>query len=269
MVMLASRPLEKYKDLYDLFGGNDYHVSEKIDGVRVIVRDNIAYTRAGKVIRNRHMQDFFTKISGKYEGFILDGEFKLGDLHNTSAVVNSYDRDISGFKYYLFDVISNFEMDFHSRNKILKFSEPPSDCIIHHDSTLMSAKYAKIFYDQIIKEGGEGIIIRSNKPYKSGRSPRSVENFTMLKIVGSKIGTGTIISINEGYTKENVKSNTLGSITVKSDGEIFNIGSGFTDELKNKIYKNKSDYLNKTVVFKYHCCTNGLPRHCVFKYIKD
>lgn len=79
--------------------------SEKLDGIRCIIKDGIALSRTLKPIRNRYIQS----ILGRPELNGLDGELIVGDpaasdcMRKTNSGVMSFDGE-PDFAYYVFDI---------------------------------------------------------------------------------------------------------------------------------------------------------------------
>lgn len=141
-----------------------------------------------------------------------------------------------------------------------------------------------------IELGYEGGILRSPKSwYKHGRSTLREE--IMLKVKRYQDDEATIVgfeeqlhnaneaTINElGHTtrsshKENmIGKDTLGAIIVKCDKfqEEFNIGTGFNDALRRKLWDERTSLIGKKVTFKYFLVgIKDRPRFPVFKGFRD
>lgn len=83
--------------------------SPKLDGIRCIVRNGVAYSRSNKPIRNRYIQQCVSEYSSDLEG--LDGELIVGsptacDVYRvTNSAVMSADGT-PDFKFFVFDRIN-------------------------------------------------------------------------------------------------------------------------------------------------------------------
>ena len=77
-------------------------ISPKLDGIRAIVKDGVVYSRTGKPIPNKYVQDLFSHFNG------LDGELIVGNptdknvFQNTTSGVMSIEGMPNVF-YYVFD----------------------------------------------------------------------------------------------------------------------------------------------------------------------
>lgn len=146
-------------------------------------------------------------------------------------------------------------------------------------------------YEEIcLSMGYEGVMVRDpNSPYKEGRSTEA-EGY-LLKLKRFADGEAKIVNFEEkmhnaneaeedllGRTKRSqakaglVPTGTLGKIYVvdiKSKIE-FEIGTGFNDALRAKIWRSRKSYLGKIVKYKYQ--SKGMkdkPRFPVFLGFRD
>lgn len=127
-------------------------------------------------------------------------------------------------------------------------------------------------------------MIRSgNGPYKCGRS--TVREGSLLKfkrfVDAEAIVTGfqeQMENTNDaekdafGRTKRSsakdgmVPKGTLGAVVVDFNGDTLTIGSGFNDEQRAEVWRNKKKYLGKTVNFTYQDAgKKNLPRFPIFR----
>jgi DNA ligase-1 len=144
-----------------------------------------------------------------------------------------------------------------------------------------------VFEQKCIDEGFEGIMIRSvNGPYKLGRSTENegyllkLKRFEdseaeVLELVEKLRNDNEATKDNTGHTKrqtlqENMTPmNTLGAMVVKDvrTGVKFNIGSGFDDLLRETVWKDKANYVGKTIKYRHQpsgAKEAGAPRFPVF-----
>ena len=117
-------------------------------------------------------------------------------------------------------------------------------------------------YDQILNEGYEGIIVRNiNYLYTRKRSTG------MMKFKPKKQDEYKIVGFNEEISIEGIPKNSLGSlICCGDDGTLFNVGTGFTQEQRQKYWEIRNILIGKTCLVSYQHTTSGrgVPRFPVF-----
>ena len=259
-------------------------ISNKLDGIRCLVIDSVAYSRSLKPIRNKHVQQLFGKP--EYNG--LDGELVVGDIYakdvfqkTTSGVMSA--EGTPDVKFYVFDICTAPEETFTARRFILhhKLKNLPSDSNV----VMLEQHYVETLYDlqQYLEDerikGGEGLICRNpNGKYKYGRSTPKEQLSVKLKffeteefeVIGfeERMHNNNEATTNElGYTersscKENlIPMNTLGSLVLKYGDSHFKCGTGFTDDQRQEIWDNKESYLGKLASIRYMSVgSKNLPR---------
>jgi DNA ligase-1 len=255
----------------------------KYDGIRVFIRDGVAYTRSLKPVRSEEIQSWVSWNKDWLEG--MDGEIICGDpteqgcFQRTSSFVMSYDKS-DEFTFYVFDkwdepdtfrnrvwaaaeaIGKNFNFDLH-----IKLAETRE---------LNTMDEINQFHEEMIAQGQEGIILRDpHSYYKFGRgSPVNCECIKMKE--GGWIDTECrILDFHEqmhngneatldnlGYTersghKEGLSGkNTLGSIEISGafqSGLEFTcrVGTGLDDRIRQAVWDDLDRYRNKIVKMKY------------------
>ena len=269
------------------------YISTKFDGVRAMVIDSVVYSRSLKPIRNNHVQKLFGKE--EYNGF--DGELIVGDIYakdvfqKTTSGVMSNDG-CPDVKFYVFDLWNLPDLDYESRQRVLQ------DLLLQ-DSTMSSVVYTMIhkchtvedldfFLKHEEKVGGEGLIGRNPLGrYKYGRSTPK-EQFSMkfkffkteeFEVIGftermhnsneqkrDELGYAERSSAKEGM----IPMNTLGSLVLKYGDDTFNVGTGFSDALRDEIWFNQEKYLGKLASIRYMSVgMDKLPRVPSFQGFRD
>lgn len=258
----------------------------KYDGIRVFIRDGVAYTRSLKPVRASEFQSWVSWNKEWLEG--MDGEIICGDptaqgcFQRTSSFVMSYDK-VDIFTFYVFDKWDEPDT-FENRFKYLQYQQgiwqknmKNPDAIKLADTREMETmEEIMAFHDEMIAQGQEGIILRDpHAYYKYGRgSPVKCECIKMKE--GGWIDTEcTIIGFHEqmhnaneasidnlGYTersghKENlIGKDTLGAIEVRGtfeDGSPFTcrVGTGLDDEIRQKVWDRRQGHIDLIVKMKY------------------
>ena len=192
----------------------------KYDGIRVFIRDGMAYTRSLKLVRNGEIQSWVRHHRDDLEG--LDGEIICGNptasncYHRTMSFVMSYDAQ-DEFTFYVFDKwdeVDTFEVRFAEVQKMVSMmninaGEGVDTHIKWADTiTLSTMEEVWAFHNEMIALGQEGIILRDpHSFYKYGRgSPVKCECIKMKE--GGWIDTEALITgFNEQM--ENTNEATL------------------------------------------------------------
>ncbi len=117
-------------------------------------------------------------------------------------------------------------------------------------------------YDKVIELGYEGIIVRHfQAPYQRKRST------LMMKFKPKKEDTYEIIGYEEEISIEGTPKATLGSLQCKSgDGNTFSVGTGFSEDLRHRLWQDRENLSGKIAKVKYQHLTSGrkVPRFPVF-----
>jgi len=243
----------------------------KLDGIRCMMVNGQAVTRSFKPIPNDYIRN---KLSTHIpDGF--DGEILLkNNLFNFQAISSAV-MSVMGepdFVFYIFDKYSELgykqrmnELDSESWIDSLLFAKRLLPITINNENELLD------FERKCLSEGFEGVMIRSpSGPYKFGRSTEK-EGY-LLKLKRFEDSEAIIISIEEQMENTNelrrdvfgraerssfksgkVPKGTMGSLVVKDiyTDLIFNVGTGFDDGLRQKIWINKEQYIGKIVKYKF------------------
>ena len=248
------------------------YVSTKLDGIRCVIIDGVAYSRSLKPIRNKFIQS----IIGKQEYNGLDGELIVGNVYDkdvfqktTSGVMS--EKGEPRFTFYVFDYFTNNEVDYSKRlERLLERNLYGKDGIVTlHQELCTSKEQVDKLLQRELELGGEGLILRSPiGKYKYGRSTPKQQLSIKVKffeqdefeIVGfeERYTNTNEATINElGYTsrsshKDNlVPTNTLGSLVLKCGDTTFKCGTGFDDALRKEIWGHKEKYLGKLASIRY------------------
>lgn len=248
------------------------YVSTKLDGIRCVIIDGVAYSRSLKPIRNKYIQSIIG--NEKYNGF--DGELVVGNIYDkdvfqktTSGVMS--EQGEPNFVFYVFDDFTQPTLPYSERADIMRYKvDTVTDHIKFLGQKLVDSK-ERIEYlletEQVV--GGEGLILRSpNGKYKYGRSTPKEQLSVKLKffeqdefeVVGftERMHNANQAKINElglqerSSHKDNlIPMNTLGSLILKYGDDSFQMGTGFTDEQRQEIWDNRDKYLGKLASVRY------------------
>jgi len=264
------------------------YISEKLDGIRILFFGGVAYSRSLKPLPNKILQDIAKDYAEVLEG--CDGEVIAGDkyakdvLQRSNSFCMSADKE-DEFKIYLFDKYIP-DTPWCSRMVALESSKTylPSCITILDHFFVKSEEFLDDFEQSILSKGGEGCIVRdAYGKYKFGRSGTINPEIQKLKrfiddeflVVGyeqfesnqneakvNELGRTSRSSAKEGK----VLVDKLGSIVLQTkDGIRFNCGTGFTDELRLQLWKDRDNLVGKLAKIKFfHYSKDNVPLLPVF-----
>ena len=258
------------------------YVSTKLDGIRCLIIDGVAYSRSLKPIRNKFIQSIIG--NEKYNGF--DGELVVGNIYDkdvfqktTSGVMS--EQGEPNFVFYVFDDFTHPNLPYSERADIMRYKvDTLTDHIKFLGQKLVDSK-ERIKYlletEQVV--GGEGLILRNpDGEYKFGRSTPKQQLSIKVKffeqdefeVVGFEeryTNTNEAVINELGYTSRSshkgnlLPTNTLGSLVLKYGDTTFKCGTGFDDALRKEIWNNKEDYLGRLASIRYMSVgSKDLPR---------
>ena len=270
--------------------------SVKLDGIRCLVIDGVAYSRNMKPIKNEYVQ----KCIGKPEYNGLDGELIVGGIfakdcyRQTNSGVMSKDGE-PDFKFYVFDRWdrgdSPYVGGFYSGNEsVLPYVlSLPFCCFV--SQTKISSESELLHYErELLEKGAEGVMVRSvDGIYKNGRSTAKDGILGKVKrMVSAEARITEVIelehNLNEAVTnklgliersshKENkVAAGTMGALVVQciDSGVSFNIGTGFTAEDRNWFWANRDQCIGMVVTYNHFPIgRKDLPRFPSYKGVRS
>ena len=287
-VMLASAVKDYNKITWPKFA------SPKLDGIRAVVIDGVVYSRSGKPIRSKAVQKLFG--DPRYNN--LDGELIYGsptaeDVFNkTTSFVMSEDvpegMSEKEITFFTFDYVNDF-LQFNERRGL---GPLPLSCEQRVDVgqvMLYNLQEMDAYEAQCLKEGYEGIMLRSPEGlYKHGRATEKSQDLLKVKrfvddeaiIIGFEelLTNNNPATLNElghqerSSCKENlVGADTLGALQCLTKARVaFNIGTGFSAELRQHIWNNREKYIGKLAKYKsFPIGVKDAPRLPVFLGFRD
>lgn len=278
-------------------------ISTKMDGIRMIVKDGQILTRSLKPLPNLQLNQKFEPLRKFTEekDVILDGEvFAPGipfqfivscvmtqdytdilAIKKWSKLCQEHDYIISRqevfdkLKFYCFDSIKdkNNEISFCNRHDFIE------ECLVGfcdiacpvEQIPVSNAKEVEEYFEQVLEEGFEGLIIRNAKsPYKYGRTRISENNSYKLKpwatedakIIGfvqaTKVNEDvekTITELGNSRTSKKKEDRHLiekaQAFVVDFNGKELSVPIAMPDAQKEYIWSHKEEYLNQWIEFKY------------------
>ncbi len=261
----------------------------KIDGIRCLILNGVAYSRSMKPIRNKVIQN---ELAGLPSG--LDGELisETNTFQDSTSVVMSEESSLP-WKYQVFDFVDTsaesikpFATRMRDLREMFEQGQLSRHCEILFPEFIYAMSDLTDLCEQHLLEGFEGTMLRKPESgYKCGRS--TVREGLLLKVKAFEDAEAVVIgfeelqhNLNEATTnelgltersshKENqVAGDTLGALVVHMNGDPsleFKIGTGFTQEQRAEFWHKKDELLGSLVKFKHFPQgVKRLPRHPVF-----
>jgi len=266
----------------------DMLLSPKLDGIRAIVIDGVVMSRSLKLIPNKHVQ----KLYGHLEYY--DGELICGDptsptcYRDTNSAVMSVhgEPDVT---FHVFDHIQYPDYEYVERMSQLQFGD--SQNVVDQRPVFKPADldHWESYY---LALGYEGVMLRKsrgpNSLYKFGRA--TAKSHTLLKVKRFVDNEYEVIGYDERMHNANVATKDelghtarsshrenligrgdLGALTCKTaDGIVFNVGTGFTDDDRAKLWAIRDTLGGKMVKVKsFLIGVKDAPRFPVFLGFRD
>jgi DNA ligase-1 len=265
--------------------------STKIDGIRAIVRDGRLYSRSNKPIANEHVAFKFARPELEhYDGELVFGPVTAKDVcRATTSVVNSLSK-LGGLDvtFHVFDHIEDEDAPYQKRHSMLQES---NGVLVVEQKTIHNLEELYEFEAKVLAQGYEGLILRCpNAPYKRGRST-TLEG-TLLKLKRWVDAEFEVIGLVEQMENANEKKvnelgrsqrsshkaglipkGELGALIVRSldgSGVEFNIGSGFSHQMRVAVWRNPKHYIGRIAKAKWFPIgVKDKPRQPIFVAWRD
>ena len=248
---------------YPLKEGTEFWLTQKLNGARATLYEGQLLARSGMPYKGlEHITDALSWL--RVAGFVADGELTLkdkGDLSDNEAfrvstgILNSDNVNKTVICYTIFDMIPVKDFDalkpqvtYRYRRDILnQFAERIADTdgavkvlpVLYHGTD--QSKIEELL-EQMVREDKEGLMINTDAPYRRTRHKGilKVKRFyTMdLPIIRCEEGTGRL-------------SGTLGAFVLKYKENEVKVGSGFTDEQRERFWNNRDDMEGLLCEVKY------------------
>lgn len=240
--------------------------SPKLDGVRALVIGGVVYSRNMKPIPSRQVQEFFGKPA--HNG--LDGELIVGNpcspdcFRKTTSAVMADAQTVTPLRFFVFDYLDNPTDTYLNRVSRIHLHRTKATYLpivkIRNEVELLK------YETNILTQGYEGVMLRSpDGPYKQGRS--TTREGYLLKLKRFEDGEAVVIGFEEEMHNTNAKvdgkrtshkagkigKGTLGAIVVRdiATRQVFNIGTGFTADEREKWWKEKASLLGRLAHYRY------------------
>jgi len=263
--------------------------SAKLDGVRATVRSGVVYSRSNKPIPNRFVQEMLNSFE-HFDGELIVGEpYSKTVYRDTVSHVMSNDKTNYDLRYYVFDHIQHMDRGYETRRKhLIGLQNFPMLEALHQTYVVCMEDLLEL-EQSYLNNGYEGLILRDpSAPYKNGRS--TVKEGYLLKLKRFQDAEATVIGFEErmhngneatrnelGRTRRSSHQSgksgrgDLGALVCRTgEGVEFNIGTGFTDSERERIWLNRDQFLGRLAKFKFFPVgVKEAPRHPVFLGWRD
>ena len=174
--------------------------SPKLDGVRAIIWEGVAYSRNAKPIRNHFVQAWARDLHN------LDGELIVGSategnvLGRTQSGVMSF-AGMPDFSFHLFDCIRDDPFRRRLNAVTNSYSHNPRIVPVPH-AEIINAGHLREYEASMLAEGYEGVMLRDAMgPYKHGRS--TLREGYLMKLKQFTDGEAVVVGLEEGSVNGN------------------------------------------------------------------
>jgi len=253
------------------------YMQPKLDGVRCLFTKDGAFSRTGKQFMNiAHIEKMLKHFFNERPDVILDGELYNHDLRNDFEKIISLvrkqkptDEDRAEahkiIQYHVYDYIDFPAITYKERLDNLTCSDIYCWSVQYvKTNKVRFYDEAKAFHNLNLKRGFEGSILRTNTPYKHGRS------WGLMKFKDFHDAEATIIGYEEGKGK---RTGTIGKFLMEDNNGIkFGCppGKGYTYVDMTRMLENIHKYIGKEATFTYFERTKaGSYRHPLFKTLRN
>ena len=203
-------------------------------------------------------------VDQKVNQLELDGELYVHGMdfptiHSIVSRTKNLHPDYETMEYHVFDIINN-DPQFTRLSQLANLElKPPLKTV----PTYVADSFGSVmdFYDQILSQGYEGIIIRKIDNFYTRK--RSME---IMKFKPKKDDYYAIIGSIEEFSIGGEPKGRLGALRcIGRDGTPFRVGSGFTDEQRARLWDKKEELPGKLAHVQYQSVnTSGSLRFTVF-----
>ncbi len=269
------------------------HYSVKLNGIRCIIFNGVAYSRSLKPLPNKHLQEYVRSNMVNLQG--IDCEVIVGDnvysndvLSQSVSFCMSEDSN-ADFALYVFDCYIPNKPWIERFNTACGMVKYLSKAVVVPHLEYTTEEEMLQFEQKVLSLGGEGVMLRDTYgKYKTGRSGKikpelqKVKRFTddEFEIVGfyEELENTNEATTNElGRTARSTEKagmqpkGTLGGFTCRTkEGYTFGVGSGFTAKEREDYWKIKESFIGKLAKVKYFAVGNDkVPLLPTFLCIRD
>ena len=259
-------------------------VQPKLDGIRCKVNlESLLMTSSEEnpIYSMPHIKESIEKARNiflKYDITELDGELYSNDMtfeEICSAVLRDEPvEEGKKIEYHIFDFLTKDNTRSNAaRYQVLGLIDDALDYFgLKENLVIVPTFWAyglEDVYEMLdiqIKNGNEGIIVRH--PYAYYQEKRVT---TMMKFKPKKSDTYKVVGVQQLQDKYHNYKELLGALKlVDPEGNLFNVGTGFTENDRIELWKNRNNLIGKYCTISYQNLTQiGVPRFAVFCKLED
>jgi DNA ligase-1 len=241
------------------------YVQPKLDGIRVLVKDGVVYSRKLKPIPNKHVQKLFGHLHG-YDGELIVGSPTAKDVFQvTTSGVMSEDGE-PDVRFWCFDI---WNRDYPYKE--IDILENISCDVLFVRTELVNTEEELLKYQADYEAlGYEGAMARDPKGmYKFGRA--TVTKGELLKLKSFEDAEFICVGYEErmhnaneaktdalGHTERSshkehmIPTNSLGALIVRwGENDTFKVGTGFTEAQRCDMWSYRDELIGKLVKIRF------------------
>ena len=175
-------------------------VSPKLDGLRCIVHEGVAYSRNAKPFRNRFVQKWAANHHG-LDGELIVGSPTEGQVLERSKAVTAFDGE-PDFRFHLFDAYEHGGT-FEERLEHVQQNHYDCDRIVCVPHFRVSTRVDLRRHEEgWLAAGYEGLMARDPQgPYKNGRS--TLREGYLMKLKRFEDGEARVVELEEAMENTN------------------------------------------------------------------
>jgi len=270
-------------DKYNGTQNGKWYASPKMDGARAIALRNpdgwVLYSRNGKEWTtvphiNKELEKLDKLGITLCDGELYSNEFPFEKIQSALRSLKIKGPQVHLIKYFIFWAGEKNDFVYKKKvsteyglSKLRKISQERNLSkieVVPQYLIDLNKESADKWNKKFVDEGFEGVIFRHSEiGYEYGRGPELLKYKKFLEEDFECVG------FNEGTGKN---KGSLGAIIVDCgtyvglDGLTVQVGSGFSDEMRNEIWENKGLYKGKMAEIKFQeLSIYGIPRFPIFQ----
>lgn len=224
----------------------------KQDGIRGTYNFNATQTlttRNGNEIEGYdHIINLLKDMNKDNPNRMLEGELKGGTLNETMTQLNRIKgKDTSNFVYVLFDKLeymgdkNNFSQRYNELKALVETFNHPNIQLNTSKMCNTPEELARYLLN-LHFSGEEGIVVKLDKPYEFKRS----KHWIKLKLFYSV--DVKVLDLEEG---EGRNAGRLGAFVIDYNGVRVNVGTGYTDEMRDEYWDHKEELIGSVIEIAY------------------
>jgi DNA ligase-1 len=256
------------------FGPKDRgFIQPKLDGIRCIATKKGLFSRTGEPILSvPHIWEQVAPIFDEHPGLVLDGELYthkyrhkfqtlLKKVRKTVNLTPEVLQEAKIMEYHIYDGFFEDDeprmafSDRWTRLKSILLHFAPKDIRRVSTAAIMGYTEADLWeeHDKVVSEGYEGLMVRRNDEYQSGKRSKS-----LLKMKRFDDDEYIVMDVLEGNTRGKAEKIVC---QTKDGKETFFPNIAASDEECIEILREKTSFVGKMATIRYQGFTDsGIPR---------